>query len=212
MEKVILNAIPRTVKGKQVGALRRAGQLPAVIYGHHFDPTPITLDLREASRILTGLSASSLVTLVLDGKEIPSLVRERQRDFIRGTFRHVDFQAVSLTEKIRTKVNIHLEGISPAVKDFNGVIVNNLGEIEVESLPQYLPEKIVLDLSKLIKIGDGIYVRDIVPPANVEILTDAEEMVVVVTGQQAEEVVEVAPVEEPEVIERGKKPEEPEEK
>ncbi len=211
MEKVVLHATHRKLKGKQVNALRRSGQLPGVMYGHHIDSTAIAMDLHDATLLLNTLTASSLVTIELDGKEHSALVREKQRDYIKGTLKHVDFQVVSLTEKIRTRVGIELTGSSPAVKDFNGVVVTNIDHLEVECLPQYLPERILADISKLAKIGDGIFVRDIQVPEQVEILDDPDEMLVIVTAQIAEEEV-VAPVEavseEPELIEKGKKEEE----
>ncbi len=117
MEKVVLKASYRNVTGKKVGALRRQGKLPGIIYGHHIDPTPIEMDLREATRLLSGLSGSALVQIELDGNPFSVLVREKQRDFIRGTYLHIDFQTVSLTEKLRTRVAVELTGISPAVKD-----------------------------------------------------------------------------------------------
>jgi large subunit ribosomal protein L25 len=216
MEKAVLNATLRTIKGKKVGAMRREGKLPAVIYGHHFDATPITLDLKETSHVLHGLTASSLVYINLDGKEHAALVREKQRDYIRNVLKHVDFQVVSLTEKIRAKVAIVLEGLSPAVKDFNGVIISEMDSIEVEALPQDLPEKIILDLSKLQKIGDHFTVKDIALSDKVHIHADPDEVVVIVTLAKEEE---PAPAEaeavagtEPEVIEKGKKEEEEEAK
>ena len=215
MEKVVIPAERRTVRGKQVGALRRAGKLPGVIYGHHVDPTPITLDLHSASRQLSGLTASSLVTIKLDDQELSALVREKQRDYVRGTLLHVDFQAVSLTEKIRAKVAVILHGTSPAVKDYNGIVVSGISELEVEALPQDLPEQFTLDISVLKQVGDGLYVRDIPTSENVLILTHPEEMIAVVTGAAKEEEEEgIAAVEgatsEPEVIEKGKKEEEEE--
>jgi large subunit ribosomal protein L25 len=212
MEKAILNATLRNVKGKKVGAMRREGNLPAVIYGHNFESTPITLNLREAAKVMHGLTASSLIYINLDGKEHAALVRERQRDFLRNVLKHVDFQVVSLTEKIGAKVQIVLEGISPAVKDFNGVIVSEMDSIEVEALPQDLPEKIVLDLSLLTKIGDHITVKDIVLSDKVHVHADPDDVIIIVTASKAEEEVVVAEVEavtgEPEIIEKGKKEEE----
>lgn len=219
MEKIVLHATRRTVIGKQVGALRREGKLPAVIYGHGLAPTPISLDLREATRILGTLTSSSIINVELDGKENATLVREKQKDFIRGSLLHVDFQAVSLTEKIRTKVGIEITGIAPAIKDFNGVMVTGIDDIEVECLPKDLPGRIVVDISGLANIGDGIYLRDIPIPENVEFLAEPDEMIVLITHPAAEEVEEVmeTAVEEPELIEHGKKeeeelPEEPAEK
>ncbi len=212
MEKVVLQATRRTVTGKQVRAIRRQGLLPGIMYGHHFDPTPISLDLHTSTLALAGLSSSSLVYLNLEGSEHASLIREKQRDFIRGTLKHIDFQVVSLTEKIRADVNIEITGISPAVRDLNGVLVTGLDRLAVESLPQYLPERYIIDISKLVKIGDGLYVRDLTVAEDVEIMSDPDEMLVIVTAGTAEEPEEeaVVGVVEPEIIEKGKKEEEDE--
>ncbi len=211
MEKVILSADRRTVTGKQVNAIRREGKLPAVIYGHNFEATPISLDLKETTKVLSGLTSSSLVTLVLEGKEFPALVRDRQRDYIKNRLIHLDFQVVSLTEKIRANVSVDMDGVSPAVKDYNGVVVTGLSELEVECLPQDLPERLVVDLSKLKRIGDAIHVKDISFGEKVTIHQDPEEMIVLVTSgteEAVEEEIAEGEAEEPEVIEKGKKEEE----
>lgn len=211
MEKVVLVAVPRTVIGKQVGALRRDGKLPAVMYGHHFDSTPITLDLKDATKVLSTATTSSIITISLEGKEHATLVREKQKDYVRNTLKHVDFQVVSLTEKIRTNVAVELSGVAPAVKDFNGVLVTGLDEIEVECFPQDLPDRIIVDLSVLAKVGDAYYVKDIVLSEKVTILQDGQDMLVHVTHPAVDEVIveeAAAGLEEPEVIEKGKKEEE----
>jgi len=213
MEEVTIKAVKREVTGKQVKALRRQGLLPAVLYGRNFPSTPISLDLRDASHTLSHMTTSALVTVVLDGEKHLALVRERQRDFIRGTLKHIDFQVVSMKEKLRTSVSVVIVGESPAVKDFNGVLVTGLDEVEVECFPQDLPERIMADVSGLKQIGDAIYVRNLVISEKVEILEDPNEVVVVVTAQAAEEVEEVVVAEvvaEPELIEKGKKEEEEE--
>lgn len=210
MEKAVIKATRRTVTGKKVGAMRREGKLPGVIYGHHLEPIAITMDQREASRTLATLTSSSLVNIELDGQMHAALVREKQKNYIRGTLLHVDFLAVSLTEKIRASVAIEIHGVAPAVKDYNGVVINGLESIEVESLPQDLPERVVVDISGLKNIGDGIYVRDLKLASNVIVHTDVDEMIVVVTGSSTEEAVVEgeATMAEPEVIEKGKKEEE----
>ena len=213
MEEVTIKAVKREVTGKQVKALRRQGLLPAVLYGRNFPSTPISLDLRDASHTLSHMTTSALVTVVLDGEKHLALVRERQRDFIRGTLKHIDFQVVSMKEKLRTSVSVVIVGESPAVKDFNGVLVTGLDEVEVECFPQDLPERIMADVSGLKQIGDAIYVRNLVISEKVEVLEDPNEVVVVVTAQAAEEVEEVVVAEvvaEPELIEKGKKEEEEE--
>jgi len=212
MEKVVLQATKRSTK-RTARALRREGLLPAVMYGHNIESTPISLDAHTASLKLFNLSSSAIINIDLEGHTHAVLVRERQKNYVRNSLLHVDFQVVSLTEKIRTTVGLHLEGLSPAVKDFNGVVVMNLNEVEVESLPQYLPERILVDVTSLAQIGDSLHVRDLVVAKEVEILTDMDEVVVVITAtkEEIEPVEEVAVVDEPEVIERGKKEEEEEE-
>ena len=208
MEKVVLKATRRDVVGKKVSALRRQGKLPAVLYGHRIETTPILLDAYEGSLTLSHLTSSSLVTIDLDGKQYLAQVREKQRDFIKNRLVHVDFQVVSLTEKMRTKVGIELTGTAPAVKNFNAEIHTGLTEMEVECMPQDLPERIVVDISGLAEFGDCVRVRDVVLSDKVKILADLEETIVVVTAPRKEEVIAEAPVEEeaaPEVIERGKK-------
>ena len=208
MEKVVLKAEKRTVLGKQVRQLRRAGQLPGVVYGYNFEPTAISLDAHSAGKIIPHLTSSSIVNIDLGGKLIPALVREKQKNYIKNVLTHVDFLAVSMTEKIRADVSLHFSGLAPAIKEFSAAIVNNMDSIEVEALANDLPERIEVDLSVLAKIGDSIHVRDLVIPAEVTLLTDVDEMVAVATATH-EEVVEVVPsveevVAEPEVIEKGK--------
>lgn len=208
MEKVALKATRREALGRKVGALRRAGKLPAVLYGHGVKSTPIMLDAHEATLRLSHLTSSSLVMVDLDGTEYPALVREKQKDYIKNRLLHLDFQVISMTEKITTKVGIELTGTAPAVKAFNAVIITVLNELEVECMPQDLPERVVLDISGLAEIGAGIHVRDVVISERVKILDDPAEMIVVATATREEKAVEEAPAEEeaaPEESESGRK-------
>lgn len=216
MEKNTIEAVKRSVTGKKVGVLRREGKLPGVIYGHNFETLAILMDLKDATKVLNAATSSSIVSVKIDGKDHAALVREKQRDYIRNQYIHIDFQAVSQTETIRAKVGIMFTGIAPAVKDFNGIVVEGLDSIEVEALPKDLPERFNVDISGLANIGDAIHVSDIAVPENVIFLTLPEELVMLITAPAAEEVEEVAVAEvegaEPEVIEKGKKEEEDEEK
>jgi large subunit ribosomal protein L25 len=221
MEKVVLKAEKRDVLGKQVRAMRREGKLPAVIYGRHTEPLNITLDAHSASLALGRLTSSSLVTIQLDGKEYPALVREKQRDFIKNRLLHVDFLAVSLTETIRASVAINFIGVSTAVKDYNAVLVTNLQSLDVECLPTDLPERIDVDISVLARPGDSIRVKDVKVSDKVQILNDLETTVAVATFAKVEEEAAAVPAAEaaaapsatePELaVERGKKEEEGEE-
>lgn len=215
MEKVVLKATKRDVIGKQVKALRREGKLPAVIYGRHLEPISIIMDAHTASLSLAKVSASSLVTVDVDGAEYPALVRERQRDYIKGVLTHIDFLAVDMNETLRTSVGLAFVGVSGAVKDYNGVIVHNLERLEVECLPGDLPERINVDISLLKVIGDIIRVRDVAILENVRILADEDETIAVATITKEETVAPVAGAEgaaeaaAPEIsVDRGKKEEE----
>jgi len=221
MEKVVLKATKRDVVGKQVKALRREGKLPAVIYGRHTDPVNVNLDAHAASVALAKVTSSSLVTIDVEGTEHTALVREKQRDYIKNRLLHVDFLAVSLTEKLRTSVPVHFVGLSLAVKDFNAVMVHNLEELEVECLPADLPERIDVDISVLNRPGEGIRLRDVHVSDNVRLLGDPDTMVAVATFAKVEEEVAVVGVEagavpaaaEPEIaVERGKKEDEADDK
>jgi large subunit ribosomal protein L25 len=156
----------------------------------------------------------------VDGTEYPALVREKQRDYIKNRLLHVDFLAVSMTELLRTSVNVHFIGISPAVKDYNAVLVKNLEQLEVECLPTDLPEAIEVDISALKRPGEGIRVRDVQVSDKVRILNDSDTMVAVATFAKVEEEGAAVPgaegvtpaAAEPELsVERGKKEDEGEE-
>lgn len=215
MEEVLLQVSKRDVIGKQVKTLRREGILPAIVYGRGMPSIPISLNARKANQILSAISSSSLVVIEIDGEKHTTLVREKQRDPVTGDVLHIDFYEVSMTEKLRTNVMLEFQGESPAVKELMGVLVNVLESLEIECLPQDLPNRIIADLSTLEEIGDSLYVRDIILPPNIELISDIDGLVVVISAPAVEEIEEVEEVEiteeEPEVIERGKEEEAEEE-
>ena len=220
MEKVVLKASKRDVAGKQVKALRREGKLPAVIYGRHTEPVNISLDAHGASLALGKMTSSSLVTIDVDGTEYPVLVREKQRDYIKNRLLHVDFLAVSLTEKLRANVALRFVGVSRAVKDYNAVFVHNLEQFHVECLPTDLPESIEVNIDALQRVGDIIRVNDVTLSDKVRVLDNPDTVVCVASAPKVEEAAgavpgaegAAAPSEaEPEMsVERGKKEDEEE--
>ena len=218
MEKVVLKAEKRGVIGKQVKALRRDGQLPAVIYGRHVEPIAISLEAHSTGLVFAKLTSSTLVTIDVDGTEYAALVREKQRNYIKGNLTHIDFLAVDLTEKITTKVHLTFTGVSSAVKDYSAVLVHRMEQLEVECLPTDLPERILVDISTIKEIGNSIRVRDIALPENVAVLEDADEIVIIATLAKEEVAEEGAVVPGVEAaapglsVERGKKDEEGAEK
>lgn len=215
MDKIVLKAEKRDVTGKQVKALRRAGQLPAVIYGRHVDPIAISLEAHTASLVFSKLTSSTLVTLDVDGTEYTAIVREKQRNFIKGNLTHVDFLALDLTEKIRTSVRLTFVGVAPAVKDYSAVLVHRMDALEVECLPADLPERITVDISVIKEIGNNIHVRDIPLPENIVVMDDVDDVVIIATVVK-EEASDIAAAAVPGAeaaapdlsVERGKKEEE----
>ena len=212
MDKIVLKATKRSVTGKQVKALRRAGQLPAVIYGRHVEPISISLEAHTAGLVFAKLTSSTLVTLDVEGEEYAALVREKQRDFIKGNLTHIDFLALDLTEMIRTKVRLTFTGVSSAVKDYSAVLVHRMDAFEVECLPANLPERINVDISSIKEIGNNIRISDIPLPENVTVLDDADDIVIIATLAK-EEAADDAAVAGAEAaapgisVERGKKEE-----
>lgn len=209
-EEVIIKAEKRIVKGKKVGAIRRAGLLPGVIYGRHIEALPIQMDQKIATTTIGKLTSSSLVTLDVEGEKHTAIVRDRQRDVIYGNLLHIDFLAISMTEKLRTTVAIELVGVAPISKNTDIVIVQSMNELEIECLPQYLPERIEVDVTGLEIVEDVIYVKDLNLGENIEVLTDAEDVIVSITYVEQEVETAGEMTEEPEVMEKGKKEEEAE--
>ena len=204
-EEVLINAQKRNVTGKQVKALRRQGLLPGVIYGRHIEAFPIQMDAHDASLILDKLTASSLITIDVDGEKFNVLMRDRQRDVIFGDLLHVDFLVVSLTEKLRATIELKLVGEAPVADNPEVVVTQVLNAIEIEALPQDLPEVIEVDISTLETVDDEITVADLDLGEDIAILTDPNETIVSVGYVAQEEVAEEAEVVEPEVVEKGKK-------
>ncbi len=198
-----LEVRPRTVLGKKVGALRREGRLPGVIYGGHADSTPVETD---AGTFLKGYRRWGQTTLLsltgLDGGEVPVLVHDLSREPRTGSALHIDFIRVSLTEKTRTEVPLHFMGDSPAVRTQGGVMVHAISEVRIEAFPQDIPHQIEVDISKIEQIEDTIYIRDLVIDASkIQILNDADQVVAKAVAPRAEEVVEKPAAVEGEAVE-----------
>lgn len=215
-EQTTLEATPREVLGKQVKSLRRDGLLPAILYGANVEPTPIQLNALDAARVLSGVSASTLIDLNINGETHKVLLRDIQRHVIKRHMTHVDFLQVAMDVTIRTSVPIELTGIAPASLEQGGILVPGVNEIEVEALPGDLPDRITVDISVLEEIDQSITVGELQIGANVRVLTDPDENVAHVIFQaeeeeeeeeELEEVFEIA--EEPELVDqRGREEDE----
>jgi large subunit ribosomal protein L25 len=199
--------------------LRRAGQIPINLYGRSVEPMTLQVDARTLGRVLLRAGTTRLITLNVQGHEPQvALARDIQREPITGSLYHVDFFAVSMTERIKLQVSIVLTGESPAVQRSEGVLVQAMNTVEIECLPGDLIDAIRVDVSQLDKVDAHLTVKDLPVSEGVKILADPDETVVRVTPVKEEKVEEVVPTAEAaaevEVIEKGKKEEEevPEEK
>ena len=211
MEAAKLTATKRTVTGRQVRQLRRAGQLPAVIYGPGTESQPIQLNSRDASKVLRRVHGAELIDLELDGATRKVLVHDLQRDTIRGDFLHADLYVVDMARRIKVRIPIRLLGSSPAVVSQSGVLVRGVQELEIETLPGDLVPTIDADLGMLKEINSVIHVSDLVIPKGLQVLTDGDEQVARVTFQTKEEDLSIPAGATPtdvEVIEKGKEEEE----
>lgn len=204
-----VTATPRIAAGKGAArTLRRAGKLPAVVYGHHRAPEALELDALSFERLLASIGASTaMIELTVDGRDpVKALIREVQRDPIRpSNLLHVDLYEVRGDEKITVEVPVHLTGIASGVRNFAGVLDHILHRIEIEVFPADMPDHIDVDVT-LMEIGAVIFVRDIQIP-NAEILNDPDQAVCTVVPPRVEEApvveAEVAAV-EPELIRKPK--------
>lgn len=213
MDQLVLEAEPRTIKGKQVNQLRRQGLVPAVVYGKAIAPMHVQVPRRPLEQALSKAGESTLISLRVVGwpEPLTVLVRDQQRDFLTQAVTHVDFYAVVMTEAIRVHIPLVLEGEPPVLQKFQGVLLQQKEEVEVECLPKDLVPHITVDVSTLQTFDDAIYVKDLVLPPGIQVLDDPDEVVATVSpvAEEAPEA-EAAPAEpgEVEVIKKGKKVEE----
>ncbi|HNT76884.1 MAG TPA: 50S ribosomal protein L25 [Anaerolineae bacterium] len=193
-EAIALQAIPRTVIGKQVNALRRQGFVPGIIYGHNIDPIPVQFNAHDLARYVTKFGTSSTVQVTLEGVSEPYLAifRDIQYHRLRRAIRHLDLQALSLTEKVRMPLPITLVGESSVVA-LGALLLQQLNELEVEALPGALVPTIEIDISVLTEMGQSILVGDVVPPEGIEILNAPGDIIVQVTHVEEEKEAGTAP-------------------
>ncbi len=213
-DEIVLDAQPRTVKGKQVLAMRRKGIIPMSLYGGHIQPSSLQAEEKGLRLVLTKAGHNRLIRLNLnDGAPHVVIAREIQREPISGRLLHVDLQEISLTEKMTVDVPVILNGTAPAVTRGEGLLIHGLSQVSIRVLPTDLIPDITVDVSGLSGVGDAIHVSDLKLGDKIEILTTSEEMLAKIIPVKEEVITEEAPVTaEVEVIGKGKKEEEEEAK
>jgi large subunit ribosomal protein L25 len=210
---VALAARSRTTTGK--GPARQArlrGEVPAVIYGHGRVSESLIIEAQALEKALTGIEPeSTIIELAVDGKTTKALIREIQRHPIRPDIIHVDFYEIHATEKVRLRIPLHLVGTPDGVRNAGGVLDQVTRDVEIEVLPEHIPDRVELDVTPL-KIGDSLHVRDLTIP-NATIHAPPDLTIATVVPPRAEEVAatpaEGAPeIAEPELIRKVREDEE----
>ena len=176
---------------------RKAGLIPAVLYGHKQESIMLFLDKKEFSKIID--AKTKMVNLKMDSTEETAIIKEVQFDTFGKEILHADFIRTDLTEKITTQVSVVLYGTSPGVKE-GGILDHPLKEIEIECLPTEVPDGIRINVAEL-AIGSAIHISDIELPANARALGNPDVIVVSVHFAAAEkEVTEEELASGPEII------------
>lgn len=172
-ERRTLSASPRTVLGKKVRRLRREGLLPANVYGRGIESTAIQLEGRAFRRVIRQAGVRSMFELAIEGEGEPRhvLVRGLDREGGTGDPIHVDFYQVDLERPIQTTIAIRLVGVSPAVADLGGTLLQNLETVSIRCLPLDIPDAVELDVSALADFDTSLTVGDLRVPDRVEVLS-----------------------------------------
>jgi large subunit ribosomal protein L25 len=187
---VTLKAKKRTAQGKGAAKrLRRAGRIPAVIYGHSGESIPIDLDAAEFTNNARSITESTLVTVDIEGEDRDAFVKDTQQDILTGRIGHVDFFEIVRGQMLRARVPIRVTGNAIGVRD-GGVLSVPAYDVEVECLPKNLPAFIPVDVTNL-GTNESIHVRDLKLKDGVKMLTSDDEVVALV--KFAKEEVEAAP-------------------
>lgn len=190
----------RAVIGKKVNNLRKAGILPATVYGKHLAPINVQTELRGFMPLMKAAGRTNLVTLHIEGEApIAAFVHTYQRHPVSRTIIHVDFHAVDLNETVEVDVPVHMTGASIMVTR-GDALLNNVTSLRVKALPTSLPSSLTVDISILDSLEKAIHVSDIVLPAGAIIIGNGGDLVVGLVPTGRAEVAATENPTQPEVI------------
>jgi large subunit ribosomal protein L25 len=187
-----LAAQHREITGKAVAHLRKAGQLPAVVYGHGVESSNVQVDSHEFDVLRKRIGPNALVDLSVDGETSqPVLIHEVQIHPVHRRPLHADLFLVRMTEELTVDVPLVTTGISPAVELQGGTLLHPIESVRIRALPDHLPQSIEYSIESLTDFDTTIHVRDLTVPGDVTLLTDGDEIIAKVQAPRVEEVVEV---------------------
>lgn len=194
-----LKAKKRENFGKANRSLRKAGYIPAELYGRGITNLHLSVNQKDFDKVFREAGETGIVEIEVDGEKYPVLIHDISRDYLSGQIIHVDFHQVRMDEKITAHVPVEIVGESPAVKSQGGVLNRTIYELEVKALPGNLPSKFTVDISGITELNQSIYVRDLTVPKGVEVLVSPETVILTITPPAEEEVISQTPVDVTEV-------------
>jgi len=217
-KEITVTAEPRSSRGKnEARRLRVRGLAPAVLYGSEKPAVPVSVNPKEVDKILRSSTGhNTIFNLAVQGVEdTPAMIIDWQSDPVRETLLHVDLKRIDLTQRIHVKVRVQTTGEPKGVKIQGGLLEIVTREVEIECLPDEIPELFTMNVSELM-IGQNLRAGDIPVTGSMKLLSSADQVIAHVVALKAEAEapaaeagVAAAPA-EPEVIKKGKKEEEPE--
>jgi large subunit ribosomal protein L25 len=194
-----LAAEPREVTGKKVAVLRRAGRLPAVVFGHGISSENVSLDAHDFELLRRRAGQNALIDLSVDGKKArPVLVHGVQVHPVHRRPLHVDLFLVRMTEELIVDVPVVATGTSLAVENLNGTLLHPIESVRIRALPDHLPQSIEYSIDGLVDFDAVVKVSDLTIPDDVTLLTDPEEVIAKVLQSRLQVEVEAEKAEEAE--------------
>ncbi len=178
MKKYSLTADIRDIVGRKVKNLRKTGKIPATVYGKNVKSVSVAVSADAFEKVYKEAGETGLVELAVGRDLRPVLVHTLQKHPVSNQILHIEFHQVDLKEKVHAKVPLELAGDAPAVIGKTGVLLTLIDEVEVEALPADLPDKIIVDVSKLSEVNQEVNVGGLKIPSGVTILTDKDQSVV----------------------------------
>ncbi|HLI85107.1 MAG TPA: 50S ribosomal protein L25 [Bryobacteraceae bacterium] len=207
----------RETRGKnEAHRTRRAGKIPAVVYGAHQDPISVAVNPREILRIVASETGyNTIFNLQVNGSQpSPVMVVDQQIDPVRGTLLHADFKRIDLSKRLRVTIPVLTQGEPKGVKQQGGVLDIVTRAVEIECLPDDIPEKFVMDISELM-MGQSRRAGDIPLSGTMKLMSAPDTVIAHVVAPRGAEEAAAAPeaaatpaaAAEPEVVKKGKKEE-----
>ena len=192
MEQIELHVVTRELMGKKSRFLRRQGITPVHLFGYDTEPMALQCETLQLKQVLKTAGKTKLVGLRVDKHRKPRnvVVREIQKNALSGELVHVDFFQVSMEEKIKVEVPVVLVGEAPALKSKTNMMVHELAAVDIECLPDRIPESIQVDISGLVEDDQSIQVKDLVLGEGVVALSNPEQVIVRIAPLKIEKVEE----------------------